>query len=241
VAGTAIPFLCGEGGVRVFGIRRAVSVALLCVGSASLVGASGTPSIYYKDQRSADLALLSFGPKNPACEAWTNWQKVCVRSLKATTCAKDPDFQAKPSLPFCIGLNIDRSAIHYLDVSPDVTKSQLRFCKNKSYLYDENQIATNQVCRKYDKFRPFAKIDRSTINYSWCSEFTSEKENGYAAYQCVKWNLPTWCRRALISGGFSKKLVSDYPAGALILNDSFNHGKTPVYSIYCVDRLEVRQ
>ncbi|MFM9853452.1 MAG: hypothetical protein ACKVOJ_11695 [Sphingomonadaceae bacterium] len=129
-----------------------MSVALVCVGSASLVGASAERSIYYGNQKEADVALAVFENDHPKCEAWANWQKMCYRNVpkRDTVCFSDPKVRVKPSIPFCIGDQKGPTDGQILGGSNQLLIDQI---DSPNYAIIKLQVASaNRFCAKYDTF-----------------------------------------------------------------------------------------
>lgn len=87
---------------------------------------------FYRTQADADAALKSFDRKNPSCQLWSNWQKLCSRTGDGgkTLCTTDPITPVQPSAPFCAGNAQRIFSVKEQIVNADERKSAMRFCKD---------------------------------------------------------------------------------------------------------------
>jgi len=140
--------------------------------SAVMSGADDAASdIFYASQEEADADLMRFDRKNPQCQLWTNWQKVCTRVDGVMTCRPDPVRQVRPSKVFCGEQGDDSlSAVELL--------SSLRFCDNviesgSSRLVDGEVVRSIRLaCDKFDRERPFNGRDFQALRSKQCIEWS---------------------------------------------------------------------
>jgi hypothetical protein len=220
------------------GIKRYSAGVMLAL--AACATTTSTPSIYYKTQAEADVALAAFDTDNPDCQLWTNWQKMCSRTGDggATYCTKNADLKARPSVPFC-------AAPIWLQKNnqENETLSSLRFCK-KTFI-DENRVK----CALYQNNRPFSYFSIHARINKWCREWRLKSNDKVVLnsdismkykeeFYCSKPDIPNWCVKA---GGLGRISV-DSPnfrtdENQIVVPEVIEVEKNfPVVGIYCEER-----
>jgi hypothetical protein len=188
------------------GIKRYSAGVMLAL--AACATTTSTPSIYYKTQAEADVALAAFDTDNPDCQLWTNWQKMCSRTGEngATYCNTDPVEPVKPSAPFCevrTLTEVDGQTMLYIG-DPAIKRlsslSRNRFCEqvigesslSNEVLDLENQIEKSVTCSRFRNSRPFNGLDEKSQTSPLC---ISWKKTPNGLNYCDK-NVPkSFCKR----------------------------------------------
>lgn len=172
-----------------------------------------SPSIYYRTQADADLALNRFGVAHPDCEVWTNWQKRCARTGRDGSAACQSSVHAvRPSTPFCavaggIATRPDDKTIY----PPAQMRSLLRFCRAPTEGSTANGAPTSVdaleravgIC-DLDPDRPFNGQELADMEHAWCRSWrvvgTTQRAVAGRPYAdgiyCAAYTLPDWCRTA---------------------------------------------
>jgi hypothetical protein len=152
--------------------------------SLPLIGATGIPSIYYKDQQAADMALERFDKDNPQCQVWTNWQKMCSRIGKSTYCTVDKLNPVKPSTVFCAEGDESEKLLE--------RSSELRFCTKKIDVTHLDE--KHSVCVRFSPNRPFGGRNIIPRLSPGCNEWKTEVSNKRACLE-VRHNKVPDCEK----------------------------------------------
>lgn len=112
----------------------------------------------------ADADLKAFGERNPSCQLWTNWQKMCssLGPQKGLYCKVDPSFLVKPSVPFCA----DRDRHQF---SAEERASILRFCEVPG---DNSSVSMRGICARFRHSRPFNGYNLAARLHPYCQEWS---------------------------------------------------------------------
>jgi hypothetical protein len=137
---------------------------------------TSTPSIYYKTQAEADVALAAFDKDNPDCQLWTNWQKMCSRTGdggRETTCTIDSSKPVKPSAVFCYSAKTNEVVDAINAKNPPRITSANRYClKHK-------QNGESYFCSEYSSKRPFSGHNLTALRSPLCATWAQGgKGNG---------------------------------------------------------------
>jgi hypothetical protein len=155
------------------GIKRYSAGVMLAL--AACATTTSTPSIYYKTQAEADVALAAFDTDNPDCQLWTNWQKMCSRTGEngASDCVKDATHSAKPSDVFCLADGNGAFDSWRFLTSSNLQQSAARFCKKEVPLELSNG-KIQKICTQFHKDRPFSGRDLASRRHRWCNVWSEE-------------------------------------------------------------------
>ena len=159
-------------------IGRVVSIGvvplLAACSAGSAVVPSGEASANFTSQEAADAALLQFASKEPDCQLWTNWQKLCVRRASAGPgdCRVDADYPVAPSTPFCIA-GTTRADV----LNPQELLSARRFCENlgDDDLAGPNRNRIPRICSRYALKKPFNSRSLAAVRDRWCEVWSDVK------------------------------------------------------------------
>lgn len=153
--------------------------------------------IYYRSQAEADMELEQFDRVNPSCQLWTNWQNTCARSgvEGLSRCSVDPRIMAVPSTPFCV---FHRQTLAQPVEGVAGFSSVMRFCAETELITSTNETdsPTLIACKRFVGERPFSDPRSAGAFTNWCNRWRSQR----GAMRCVRWNVPSWCNRAVVSG-----------------------------------------
>lgn len=191
-----------------------LAVLVAIFGSGGLVsshaGAGSTnqaESTFYRTQAQADAALKAFDRKNPTCQLWSNWQKMCSRTGVGgkTFCTTNSTNLVRPSTPFCAG---DAKGLDRIEAAT-LTNEQIsrdRFCVS----FDSTSTFARKLgrpsCYERDKRRPFGGFEILSRVHPWCKEWKDKRTfqivdvksgaSSEAGFYCSKTRVPKWCKQA---------------------------------------------
>jgi hypothetical protein len=202
-------------------LNRGLAFGCILLAAACAIGDSGTHA-------DADRELEAFDRDNPACELWTNWEKMCSRSGPngETFCKEDPVMRVSASSPFCV---VDNKGTYnpIQTYSKPQYESYVRFCAQKGSEKTALRGASETVarCVRYQEERPFNGYHLEARRHPWCrnwmtatgSELLLQEEAGNpnrgetdcsrdscskvsveSQLLCRQSQAPSWCR----SGSF---------------------------------------
>lgn len=207
-----------------------LSGVILCF----LPGAAENPQIYYRSGVAANAALASFDSKNPDCQLWTNWQKMCSRTgPNGETHCVSSSAPVRPSAPFCVA----RTDQPYDDSDTSASQaerlSHSRYCKRTTTGHSSN----GENCSR-DLSRPFSGLVLKERSHPWCAKWTpvlsrqkfGAKSSRYGFY-CADRRVPDWC--AWPEGLGYGRQVGQSSAGEEIIPVLFNPESRAINGIYC--------
>ncbi len=207
-----------------------LSSVILCL----LPGARENPEIFYHSDVAANAALTSFDIKNPSCQLWTNWQKMCSRTgVDGATHCISSSVPVRPSVPFCVA----RTDQPYDDNDPSASQaerlSQKRFCQRMASGHSSN----GDNCSR-ELSRPFSGLVLEERRHPWCAKWTpvlakkkfGNKSDRYGFY-CTERRVPDWC--AWPEGlGYGRQL-GQTSVDEEIIPVLFNPESRAINGIYC--------
>jgi hypothetical protein len=208
-----------------------------------VLAACAIPHAQSPRQDAVDNELLAFGRRNPHCQLWTNWRKMCSRTgpNAEAVCVEDPARRVRPSAIFCTAGIPDDS------VTPSQIASYRRFCKGPLPQNDGNSL---RRCEGADA-RPFNGRRVAARMHPWCSLWADTGgqlvcQSGDSNVEgvprcesvlnletpevlnCVSQRPPEWCRSAELLG-----YGPQYPFEGEQIGLGFQHRDPTVVGPYC--------
>lgn len=189
-------------------VLGAVFVSSVIVSSNAGAGSTNQADMtFYRTQAQANAALKSFDRKNPSCQLWSNWQKMCSRTGVGgkTYCTTNSTNPVRPSTAFCSG---DATGLDRVEAGT-LTKEQIsrdRFCVS----FDSSSTFARKLgrptCYERDRRRPFAGLEILSRAHPWCEEWKDKRTfqivdvksgaSSEAGFYCSKTRVPKWCEQA---------------------------------------------
>ena len=199
-----------------------------------LPGAGENPEIYYRSGVAASAALASFDHKNPDCQLWTNWQKMCSRTGPdgATHCISS-SMPVRPSVPFCVARTDQPYEDNDTSASQAERFSHRRFCQRTTKGHGSN----DENCSR-DLSRPFSGLVLEERRHPWCAKWMpvlakqkfGAKSSRYGFY-CADRRVPDWC--AWPEGLGYGRQVGQTSAGEDVIPNLFNPESIAINGVYC--------